>query len=125
MERLGIHVPEIEHGVRKILARDITEDARKEHADLPANIERGDGAKKAGRRPMKQASAKQPEKQAGHPGAERRAALAYQREKKRREREREREEAARQMQHERRQTSVDKAQSKRPLPRNTSATQPI
>jgi hypothetical protein len=83
----------------------------KENADLPANIERGGGAKKAGRRPMKQPLAKRPEKQAEDPEAERKAASAYQREEKRREREREREEAARQREHERRQKAVDKAQS--------------
>lgn len=85
--------------------------AFKEDADLPANIERGGGAKKAGRRPMKQPLAKRPEKQAEDPEAERKAALAYQREEKRREREREREEAARQREHERRQKAVEKAQS--------------
>src|ERR1700758_1954699 len=42
----------------------------RKHADLPANTERAGGAKKAGGRPMKQASAKRPEKQAGDPEAE-------------------------------------------------------
>jgi hypothetical protein len=67
----------------------------KEDADLPTNIEGGHGTKKLGRRSADRAPAKPPKSAPGDPAAERKAALAYEREEKRRQREREREEAAR------------------------------
>jgi len=81
-----------------------------EHAELPANL--GGSAKPAmaarkpeGRKPKK-ASARPVDK-----AAERKAALAYERERKNREREQAREEAARQRERERRQQAIDKAQA--------------
>ena len=82
----------------------------KEDAELPTDIEGGHGAKKARRKPRKPAPSKRP-RRTRDPAAERRAALAYEREERRREREREREDAAREKERERRQRAVDKAQS--------------
>ncbi|SFM50873.1 hypothetical protein SAMN05216573_102184 [Bradyrhizobium sp. Rc3b] len=81
----------------------------KEHADLPTNLE--------GRRPTKAArkskgsKAKKPSSRRVDKAAERKAALDYQREERRRELERAKEEAARQKERERRQQAVDKAQA--------------
>ena len=81
----------------------------REHAELPTSL--GDGGKptKAARKPegRKPKKASPPVDKA----AERKAALAYERERKRRERERAREEAARQKERERRQQAIDKAQA--------------
>jgi hypothetical protein len=82
-----------------------------EHAELPTGL--GD----SGGRPAKAARKRQyrkPKKISSRPAdkaAERKAALAYEREQKLRDRERAREEAARQKERERRQQTVDKAQA--------------
>ena len=82
-----------------------------EHAELPTNLGDGGGRPaKAARKPQ----GRKPKKISSRPvdkAAERKAALAYEREQKRRERERAREEAARQKERERRQQAVDKAQA--------------
>jgi hypothetical protein len=78
----------------------------KEHAELPTNL--GD----ATARPSK--AARKPKTTSSRPAdkaAELKAAVAYEREQKRRDRERAREEAARQKEREHRQQAVDKAQS--------------
>jgi hypothetical protein len=83
----------------------------KEHAELPTNL--GDATarpskaarKAAGRKPKKTSS------QPADKAVEQRAAVAYEREQKRRDRARAREEAARQKEREHRQQAVDKAQS--------------
>jgi hypothetical protein len=79
----------------------------KEHAALPTDLA-GDRSKKAGRR----SAGRQPQKpstRSHDEAADRKAALAFEKEEKRRERERAKEETARQKR-ERRQHSVDKAQ---------------
>jgi hypothetical protein len=76
----------------------------REHADLPTNLA-GGSSKKAGRR-----QPRKPPKRANDDAADRKAALAFEKEQKRRERERAKEEAARQKERERRQHTVDKAQ---------------
>ncbi|MET4037909.1 MULTISPECIES: cell envelope biogenesis protein TolA [unclassified Bradyrhizobium] len=81
-----------------------------EHADLPTDLDDTDKPAKATRK----SKAGKPKKSSSRPadkGAERKAALAYKREQKRRDREREKEEAAREKERERRQASVDKAQA--------------
>ena len=81
----------------------------KEDAELPTNL--GYAArpsktrKPAGRKPKKTSS------RPADKAAEQKAAVAYEREQKRRDRERAREEAARQKEREHRQQAVDKAQS--------------
>jgi hypothetical protein len=80
----------------------------KEHAELPTDLA-GDRSKKAsrksaGRQPQK------PSKRSHDEAADRKAALAFEKEQERRERERDKEEAARQKERERRQHAVDKAQ---------------
>jgi hypothetical protein len=80
-----------------------------EHAELPADLG-GDGrptkaARKSARHKPKKTSAGPVDK-----AAERKAALAYEREQRSRERERAKEEATRQKERERRQQAVDKAQ---------------
>jgi len=84
----------------------------KVHAELPTNLDdatarpsKAARSKPAGRKPKKTSS--RPTDKA----AEQKAAVAYERERKRRDRERAREEAARQKQREHRQQAVDKAQS--------------
>jgi hypothetical protein len=83
----------------------------KEHAELPTNL--GDvtarpskAARKPAGRKTKKTSSRPTDK-----AMERKAAVAYEREQKRRDRERAREEAARQKEREHRQQAVDKAQS--------------
>jgi hypothetical protein len=79
----------------------------KEHAALPTDLA-GDRSKKAGRR----SAGRQPQKpstRSHDEAADRKAALAFEKEEKRRERERAKEETARQKR-ERRQHAVDKAQ---------------
>jgi len=76
----------------------------KEHADLPTDLAGEGTPKKSGRKPQK------------HPkttdqAADRKAALAFEKEQKRRERERAKEEAAQRKERERRQKAVDEAQS--------------
>ena len=81
-----------------------------ENAELPSNLGGGGTPAKAARKPEgrkpKQSSARPVDK-----AAERKAALAYEREQARREREQAKEEAARQKERERRQQAIDKAQA--------------
>jgi hypothetical protein len=80
-----------------------------EHAELPTNLGAGGRRAKTARKP----EARKPKKDSARPVdkvAERKAALAYEREQARQEREQAREEAARQKERERRQQAVDKAQ---------------
>ena len=83
----------------------------KEHAELPTNL--GDATARPSNAARKPAGRK-PKKTSSRPtdkAVERKAAVAYEREQKRRDRERAREEAARQKEREHRQQAVDKAQS--------------
>jgi hypothetical protein len=80
-----------------------------EHAKLPINLG-GSGPRKAARK-SKGSRAKQPSSRPVDKAAERKAALAFEKEQKRRERERASEEAAKQKDRERRQQAVDKAQA--------------
>jgi len=82
----------------------------REHAELPAKLGVGGKPKKEPRKP----EGRKPKKDAGRPvdeAAERKAALAYERERKSREREQAKEEAARQKERERRQQAIDKVQA--------------
>jgi hypothetical protein len=82
----------------------------REHAELPDKLGVGEKSKKAPRKP----AGRKPKKDAAGPideVAERKAALAYERERKSREREQAKEEAARQKERERRQQAIDKAQA--------------
>ena len=84
-------------------------DPFREHAELPAKLG-GGGKPKAPRKPEGRKS----KKDAARPVdevAERKAALAYERERKSREREQAKEEAARQKEREHRQQAIDKAQA--------------
>ncbi|MBR0752125.1 cell envelope biogenesis protein TolA [Bradyrhizobium jicamae] len=81
-----------------------------EQAELPTDLDGGRRSTKAARK-SKGAVAKKPASRSVDKAAERTAALAYEREEKRRAHERAREEAARQKERERRQQAVDKAQS--------------
>jgi hypothetical protein len=83
----------------------------KEHAELPTNL--GDTTARPSKAARK-AAGRKPKKTSSRPAdkaAEQKAAVAYEREQKRRNRERAREEAARQKERERRQQAIDKAQS--------------
>jgi hypothetical protein len=83
----------------------------KEHAELPTDL--GDATARPSKAARKPANRK-PKKTSSRPAdkaAEQKAAVAYEREQKRRDRERAREEAARQKEREHRQQAVDKAQS--------------
>ena len=80
-----------------------------EHAELPTDLG-GPGPTKATRK-SKGRTAKQPSSRPVDKAAERKAALAFEKEQKRRERERASEEAAKQKDRERRQQAVDKAQA--------------
>src|SRR5438046_3058959 len=80
-----------------------------EHAELPTNLG-GGGSTKAARK-SKGPKAKKTSSRPVDKAAERTAALAYEREQRRRELERAKEEAARQKDRERRQKAVDKAQA--------------
>ena len=83
----------------------------KEHAELPTNL--GDATARPSKAVRKPADRK-PNKTSFRPidkAAEWKAAVAYEREQKRRDRERAREEAARQKEREQRQQAIDKAQS--------------
>jgi len=80
-----------------------------EHAELPTDLGDGERPAKAGRK-----SKGHKAKKSSHPvdkAAERKAALVFEKEQKRRERERASEEVARQKERERRQEAVDKAQA--------------
>ena len=81
-----------------------------EHAELPTGLGEGDvKSTKAGRKPQSQKPKKVPPPV--DKVAERKVALAYEREQKHRDRERAREDAARQKERERREQTVDKAQA--------------
>jgi hypothetical protein len=80
-----------------------------EHAELPTDLGNG-GPAKAGRK-SKHPKAKKSSSRPVDKAAERKAALAYEREQKRRDLERAKEEAARQKERERRQQAVDKVQA--------------
>ena len=79
-----------------------------EHAELPTDLGGGKPTKAAHK--SKGPKGKRPSSRPVDKAAERKAALAYEQEQKRRERERAKEEAARQKERERRQQAVDKAQ---------------
>jgi hypothetical protein len=80
----------------------------REHADLPTDI--GDSRRPS--RTVRVAKGRSPRSpsRGADPAAERKAALAFDKEKKRREREQAKEEAARQKERERRQQAIEKAQ---------------
>jgi hypothetical protein len=83
----------------------------KEHAELPTNL---GGAIARPSKAARKAAGRKPKKTSSRPAdkaAEQRAAVAYEREQKRRDRARAREEEARQKEREHRQQAVDKAQS--------------
>jgi hypothetical protein len=80
-----------------------------EHAELPTDL--GDPGPTKTARKSKGGKAKQPSSRPVDKAAQRKAALAFEKEQKRRERERAGEEAARQKERERRQQAVDKAQA--------------
>ena len=80
-----------------------------EHAELPTDLVDGKSTKAV--RKSNRFKAKKPLSRAVDKDAERKAALDYQREERRRKLEREREEAVRQKERERRQQAVDKAQA--------------
>jgi hypothetical protein len=82
----------------------------KEQAELPTNLGGDDGSKKLRRKPARPKPPKH-SKRAADQVADRKAALAFEKEQKRRERERAKEEAARQKERERRQAAVENAQS--------------
>ena len=82
----------------------------KEQAELPTNLAGDDISKKAGRRSVRRKPQTHPEPVTDQ-AADRKAALAFEKEQKRRERERAMEEAAQRKERERRQDAVDKAQS--------------
>jgi hypothetical protein len=80
-----------------------------ENAELPTDLG-GGGPAKAARKP-KSLKPKKPPSRPVDKAAERKAALAYEREQRRRELEQAKEEAARQKDRERRQQAIDKAQA--------------
>jgi hypothetical protein len=82
----------------------------KEHAELPTNLAGDNIFEKASGRSLRRKPQKQPER-ATDEAADREAALAFEKEQKRRERERAKGEAAQRKERERRQKAVDKAQS--------------
>ena len=81
-----------------------------EHAELPTDLGDGERPAKAVRK-SKGHKAKKPSSRPVDKAAERKAALTFEKEQKRRERERASEEVARQKERERRQEAVDKAQA--------------
>ena len=81
-----------------------------EHAELPTSLGDGERPAKAVRK-SKGRKDKKPSSGPVDKAAEQKAALAFEKEQKRRERERASEEAARQKERERRQQAVDKAQA--------------
>jgi hypothetical protein len=81
-----------------------------EHAELPTSLGDGERPAKAVRK-SKGHKDKKPSSGPFDKAAEQKAALAFEKEQKRRERERANEEAARQKERERRQRAVDKAQA--------------
>jgi hypothetical protein len=94
-----------------VLRRPVGSNGRfSEHPELPTDLGDADkpakSARKSERRKPKKTASRQVDM-----AAERKAAVAYEREQKNRERERAREEAARQKERERRQQAVDKAKA--------------
>jgi hypothetical protein len=81
-----------------------------ENAELPTNLAGDNISKKAGSRSVRPKPQNHPER-ASDQAADRKAALAFEKEQKRRERDRAKEEAAQRKERERRQNAVDKAQS--------------
>jgi hypothetical protein len=81
-----------------------------EHAELPSSLGGGGKSAKATRK-VESRKPQQNSAQTSDWAAERRAALAYEREQTRRDREQAKEEAARQKERERRQQAIDKAQA--------------
>ena len=81
-----------------------------EHAELPTNLD-GEGRPTKGTRKSASRRPKKPYSRPVDKAVERKAALAYEREQRRRERERAKEEAARLKERERRQQAIDKAQA--------------
>jgi hypothetical protein len=82
----------------------------KEHAELPTNLAGDNISKRTGSSSVRRKPQKIP-KRATDRAADRKAALAFEKEQKRRERERAKEEAAQRKERERRQKAVDTAQS--------------
>jgi hypothetical protein len=82
----------------------------KEHAELPTDLAGDDISKKAGSRSARRKPPKHPER-AKDRVADRKAALAFENEQKRRERERAKEDAAQRKERERRQKAVDTVQN--------------
>jgi hypothetical protein len=82
----------------------------KEHAELPTNLAGDNISKQAGSRSVRPKLQKHP-KPAMDQTADREAALAFEKEQKRREHERAKEEAAQRKERQRRQKTVDKAQN--------------
>jgi hypothetical protein len=80
-----------------------------EHAELPTDL--GGGSSTGAARKSKGRKAKKPSSRPVDKAVERKAALDYEREQRRRELERAKEEAARQKERERRQQAVEKAQA--------------
>jgi hypothetical protein len=81
----------------------------KEHAELPTDLA-GDHRSKTSGRKSQGRKAQKPPRRGNDPAADRKAALAFEKEHNRRERERAKEEAAREKERERRQRAIDKAQ---------------
>ena len=82
----------------------------KEHAELPTNLAGDNISRKAGSRSVRPKPQKHP-KRVTDRAADQEAALAFEKEQKRREHERTKEEAALRKERERRQKAVDKAQT--------------
>jgi hypothetical protein len=82
----------------------------KEYAELPTDLAGDESSKKGGSTSVRRKPQKHP-KRATDQAADRKAAIAFEKEQKRRERERAKEEAAQRKERERRQKAVDKAQS--------------
>jgi hypothetical protein len=82
-----------------------------EHAGLPTQLEVEHDGRAAKVRPKVKDKPRKPPLRASDPKAERRAALAYEKEQQRREAERRKEEAQREKERERRQQAVAKAQA--------------
>jgi hypothetical protein len=82
----------------------------KEHAQLPTDLASDEGSKKAGRKSASRKPQKHLKRVNDHT-ANRKAALAFEKEQKRRERERAKEEATQRRERERRQKAIDEAQS--------------
>jgi hypothetical protein len=79
-------------------------------AELPTDLAGDDNSKKVGRKSPSRKPQKHPKRTTDH-AADRKAALAFEKEQERRDRERAKEEAARSKERERRQRAVDKAQN--------------